>query len=166
MSVIVHGQPGSSLVTNESRFSPRDTRQGAYMERVVGGVLERALADMPGEFHLFNDLAGMNNISGAGLPAMSYGRGNLDHVILGGGGYVIVHTKGTGSGMLVVAGPPPRGLLVRPDGTEKPQPWLDARNAGTYLGLLYRVTGGLGGWNMWAIPDTTLLHPSLANANA
>ena len=126
-------------------------------------ALEDVLAAAPGGFHLFHDLGGFRNVAGHGYGPISPGI-NIDHLVLTGAGYAIVNAKGCGAGMLAVA-PGNIGILVKPDGAERRQPWLDSRVDYAAAGVVIRLTGLLG-IVAFVVPRETTIHPSIGNARA
>lgn len=164
MSVIVYGTPGGSLdASGAARYGQADARRGSWFERVTGGCLEGWLAETPGEYHLFHDLAGFDEVEGFGYGPMSLGGANIDHVILAGDGWLMVNAKGIGKGTLGLDDDG-RGVLLRPDGKWKRHTWLERDTAYVHAGILMRLTGAHGCW-AWVVPDyTDLTHPSLAAA--
>jgi hypothetical protein len=55
---------------------------------------------------------------------------------------------------------------ARPDGTERPLPWLDSRRDYAAMGILMRLTG-LPGATVWVVPKwTDVDHPSLRHLRA
>lgn len=160
MAVTVYGSPGQSI-RGAGRFRD-DARRGAFFEGITGRALERWLARRPGDFHLFHDLTGFQSVSGHGYGKMSLGAGNIDHVILGGAAWLMVDAKGTGAGTLTVDDQG-HGVLVRPDGSTKPQPWLDSLAFYSAMGVLVRLTG-LKGFPAWLVPDVTTLADELDDA--
>jgi hypothetical protein len=95
---------------------------------------------------------------------VSLGTANLDHVVLSGDQWLLVDAKGLGAGTLTTdaAG---RGVLIQPDGTERPQRWLDSAMERSVAGVLVRLTG-LRGWPVWVLPDATTLGPEMTKARA
>ena len=164
MSVIVHGVPGQSLQqVGAAQYGKAAARCGGFFERVTAAVLEDVLAAAPGAFHLFHDLGGFRKVEGHGYGPISPGI-NIDHLVLTGGGYAIVNAKGCGAGVLAVA-PGNIGILVKPDGTERRQPWLDSRADYAAAGVVIRLTGLLG-IVAFVAPRETTVHPSIVNARA
>ena len=156
--VHVHGQPGRRLAaTGEAAYGYSDTRRGEFFEGITGRALERWLASRPdaASFHLFHDLGDFNNVSGHGYGPMSLGTLNIDHLVLSGAGCLIIDAKGTGAGTLTV-NDQGRGVLRRPDGTERPEPWMDKVKTKAVIGAVFRVLG-FGGHPVWVLPDVTIL---------
>ena len=76
----------------------------------------------------------------------------------------MIDSKGTGAGTLTLDARG-RGVLVRPDGTTRPEPWLDSRKTYSAAGVMYRLTG-LPGCPVWVVPSATELDPEVAKAHA
>ncbi|GGT04484.1 hypothetical protein GCM10010156_72850 [Planobispora rosea] len=163
MSVTVHGSPGGSLSESGGAKYGADARRGAFHERRVAHALEQWLSTRADHFHLFHDLTGFHQVRGAGLEPRSLGSTNLDHVVLTGATWLIIDAKGCGAGTLMLD-PRGKGVLLKPDGTVAPQPWLDDRRAYSRAGIIYRLTGGLQGGTAWIVPDTTVLDLSIRHA--
>ncbi|WP_158303096.1 nuclease-related domain-containing protein [Prauserella endophytica] len=165
MGAVVHGRPGQSLrQSDEWRWSgTANARRGAFFEERVAQVLHLWLASRPDEVHVFHDLVGLNNITGAGLEPISLGGSNIDHLILTGGEWLMIDAKGCGAGSLrVEAG---KGVLVRSDGSRSPQPWMDDQHAYSHAGVPFRLTNGKGGAAIWVVPhETSYDHPSVPRA--
>src|SRR6266513_1343642 len=143
----VHGMPGSTLEANNS-YGERDIGRGAFFEQVTARVLAGWLASRPDRngIHVFHSLGGFGAVSGARLSAIDAGqKWDLDHLVLTGGKWIMLNSKGIGNGTLAVIGPPPKGVLVKNDGTTKPQPWMDTNTSYTMAGIIYRLTGGMKG---------------------
>ena len=159
MSVNVHGRYGGSLEETGAARYGRDALRGQFFEGVTGRALERWLAGRPdaGSFHLFHDLGNFNNVSGHGYGPMSLGRLNIDHLVLTGAACVMVDAKGTGAGVLAV-NDQGRGVLRLPDGTERPEPWMDKAKTKAVMGVLCRVVG-FAGHPVWVLPDWTVPDP-------
>ena len=160
MSVIVHGRPGGSLEAGGAdRYGRNDARRGQFFEGITGRALERWLAGRPdaGSFHLFHDLGDFNDVSGHGYGPMSLGTLNIDHLVLTGAGCLIVDAKGTGAGTLAVDDEG-HGVLRLPDGTERPEPWMDKVKTKAVIGAVFRVLG-FGGHPVWVLPDVTVPDP-------
>ena len=107
MALVVHGVPGRSL--RDTQVGDRDSaRRGAWFEEQTGKALGRWFDGRPETFHVFHDLCGLVNVSGAGLQPISLGGSNIDHLILTGNGWVMVDAKGFAAGALRVRdGPNP-----------------------------------------------------------
>ena len=143
-----------------------DSRRGEFFEGITGRALERWINQRPdaGSFHLFHDLGDFNNISGHGYGPMSLGMVNIDHLILTGAACVMVDAKGTGAGTLGVNAQG-LGVLRRPDGTERPEPWMEKVKTKAVLGALCRVVG-FAGHPVWVLPDATALAENVTEARA
>ncbi|PKQ26640.1 MAG: hypothetical protein CVT64_02735 [Actinobacteria bacterium HGW-Actinobacteria-4] len=162
MAVVVHGVPGASL-GESSHGSRDDARQGAFFERVVGGVLESWLKQRSGVTHLFHDVADLRDIPGiAGLGPISLGATNIDHVVLSGTKWLMVDAKNCAKGTLCVENK--KGIVRRASGEIVPQPWLDSTKAKSQYGALFRVTGGMDGTTVFVVPDTVALDETLRRA--
>jgi hypothetical protein len=154
MSVIVHGTAGGSIsASGPARYGGETARRASAFEVSAGAALERWLGDMPGEFHLFHDLTGIR-VATRG-HGRSLGGANIDHVVLSDTGLLVVNAKGCGAGALEVRDG--RGVLVRPDGTVRPERWLDLRRDYSLAAALVRDAelAGLRGRIAWVVPDTT-----------
>ena len=141
-------------------------RRGGFIEEATARALEHWLsrrADCAG-LHLFHDLGGFRDITGHGLPPVSLGTANIDHVILSGARWILVDAKGTGAGTLTTdsAG---KGVLIQQDGSSRPEPWLDNTKTRSAAGILVRLTG-LRGWPVWVVPDATGHDPGVLKARA
>ncbi|MGI5292916.1 nuclease-related domain-containing protein [Nonomuraea polychroma] len=163
MSVTVHGRPGWSLRSSGDGKYGSEARRGAFHEEQVARALERWLTKRPDHAHLFHDLLGFDKVTGAGLASLSLGTANIDHLVLTGARWLMIDAKGCGAGTLGLD-PHGKGVMVKPDGTCVPQPWLDERRSYSLGGIPYRLTDGITGLMAWITPDTTLLHPSLRTA--
>ncbi len=125
--VQVHGEPGQRLLEGGTRaYGAAGARRGSFIEQAVARALEHWLSrrrDRAG-LHLFHDLGGFRDVAGHGLPPVSLGTVNIDHVILGGARWLLVDAKGTAAGILTTdsAG---KGVLIQADGSRLPEPWLD-----------------------------------------
>jgi hypothetical protein len=163
----VHGIPGCSLAEHGARaYSTATARRGAFIEQAVGRALEHWLSGRPdrGGPHLFHDLGGFRGISGHGLGPLGLGTANIDHVVLSGGRWLLVNAKGTGAGTLTTesAG---KGMLIQPDGSPRPEPWLDNTKMRSAAGVLVQLTG-LRGWPVWVVPDATRHDQGVLKARA
>jgi hypothetical protein len=141
-------------------------RRGGFIEEATARALEHWLArrlDRAG-LHLFHDLGRFRDVAGCGLPPLSLGTANIDHVVLSGARWLLIDAKGTGAGTLTTdsAG---KGVLVRPDGSTRPEPWLDNGKTRSAAGVLVRLTG-LRGWPVWVVPDGTKNDPGLFKSRA
>ncbi|MEU0238410.1 nuclease-related domain-containing protein [Nocardiopsis sp. NPDC006198] len=163
MSVTVYGTPGWSLTRSGSERYGSSARRGAFHEKRVAQALELWLSERPGHFHLFHDLTGFDKETGVGPDPLDLGSTNIDHVVLSGNAWLIVDSKGCGSGTLGLD-QRGKGVLVKEDGTTVAQEWLDSRRSYASAGLLYRLTDGIKGQAVWIVPDTTLLHPTVQQA--
>ena len=165
-SLHVHGSPGRSLREDGARMYGAAARRGAFIEEATARALERWLSGRPdcAGLHLFHDLGGFRDVTGCGLPPLSLGTANIDHVILSGGRWLLVDAKGTAPGTLTTdsAG---RGVLIEPDGSRRPEPWLDNTKMRSAAGVLVRLTG-LRGWPVWVVPDATEHDPGVLKARA
>ena len=153
----VFGTPGRSLEADGKRKYGTDARRGQFIERAVARALETWLAGRQdaAAFALCHDLGGFNGVSGHGYGSMKAGDLNIDHLVITGDHFAIIDAKGTGPGVLTVDARG-RGILVRADGTVKPQPWLDKRRVYAAMGVVYRLTG-LQGLAVWAVPTATVV---------
>jgi hypothetical protein len=149
MTVTVHGVPGARTAEVAGKYG-RDARRGAFYEGVTGCALEKWLAGRRGACHLFHDLTGLEAVSGHGYGPMGLGAGNIDHVILDAEMAVTIDAKGIGGGKLTVDDQG-HGVLIRPDGSCVPQPWMDTRRNYSYVAVMYRLTG-LPGHLVWVVP--------------
>lgn len=165
MGVIIHGCAGRSVMEQSEGDAARRSaaRRGAFFEQRVAQMLHRWLADRTDEVHVFHDLVGLNNISGAGLKPVSLGGSNIDHLVLTGDGWLMIDAKGCGAGSLQVRHG--KGVLVREDGSCVSQPWMDERTAYSRAGVPFRLTGGKRGAGVWVVPEATIYdHPSVHQA--
>jgi nuclease-like protein len=165
MGAVVHGRPGRSILEHSGLTAAErsSARRGAFFEKQVARMLHRWLARRSDEVHVFHDLVGLNNVSGAGLKPLSLGGSNIDHLVLTGDGWLMIDAKGCGAGSLQVHDG--KGVLMRDDGTSTPQPWMDDRTAYSRAGVPYRLTEGKGGAAVWVLPRvTTYDHPSFQRA--
>jgi hypothetical protein len=130
---------------------------------VVARALHQWLAGRPDEVHVFHDLVGLNDVSGARLRPVSLGGTSIDHLVLAGSGWLMIDAKGCGAGSLQVrAG---KGVLVRGDSAQVPQPWMDDCSAYSRAGVPYRLTEGKAGIPVWVVPEATAYsHPSFRRA--
>jgi len=162
----VHGSPGRSLRGDGGRMYGADARRGAFIEEATARALEHWLSGRPdcAGLHLFHDLGGFRDITGCGLPPLSLGTANIDHVILSGARWLLVDAKGTAPGTLTTdsAG---RGVLIEADGSRRPEPWLDNTKMRSAAGVLVRLTG-LRGWPVWVVPTATEHDPGVLKARA
>jgi hypothetical protein len=141
-------------------------RRGAFIEEATARALEHWLSgrlDCAG-LHLFHDLGGFRDVTGCGLPPLSLGTANIDHVILSGGRWLVVDAKGTAPGTLTTDGAG-RGVLIEPDGSRRAEPWLDNTKMRSAAGVLVRLTG-LRGWPVWVVPTATKHDPEVLKARA
>lgn len=160
MAVVVHGVPGRSV--SDARVGDRDSaRRGAWFEKQVGAALERWLEARPETFHLFHDLCGFDRVVGAGLKPLSLGDSNIDHLVLTGNGWVMVDAKGCAAGVLRVSDG--HGQVLKDDGTEVPQLWLDDAKSYARAGVPYRLTDGKAGVNVFVVPDSVKWDPDLVD---
>ena len=166
-SVHVHGTPGQSLRGEGARgYSAAAAARGSFIEQAVARALEHWLSRRPdcAELYLFHDLGGFRDVSGHGLPPVSLGAVNIDHVVLSGARWLLIDAKGTGAGTLTIDARG-RGVLIQADGTERPEPWLDSTRTRAAAGVLVRLTG-LRGWPVWVVPDATRHDPEVLKARA
>ena len=113
---------------------------------------------------MFHDLGGFREVAGHGRGPISLGAANIDHVVLSGAHWLVIDAKGTGAGTLTTDARG-RGQLVRADGTERPEPWLDLAGMHSAAAVLSRLTG-LRGWPVWVTPDATSYDPEVLKARA
>lgn len=163
----VHGVPGQSLREHGARkYGAATASRGSFIEQATARALEHWLSRRPdcAGLHLFHDLGGFRDVAGHGLPPVSLGAVNIDHVVLSGARWLLVDAKGTGAGTLTIdsAG---KGVLIQADGTERPEPWLDSTRTRAPAGVLVRLTG-LRGWPVWVVPDATKHDPEVLKARA
>ena len=163
----VHGVPGQSLREHGARkYGAATASRGSFIEQATARALEHCLSRRPdcAGLHLFHDLGGFRDVAGHGLPPVSLGAVNIDHVVLSGARWLLVDAKGTGAGTLTIdsAG---KGVLIQADGTERPEPWLDCTRTRAPAGVLVRLTG-LRGWPVWVVPDATKHDPEVLKARA
>jgi hypothetical protein len=154
----IHGVPGGLLDAGGARkYGAAAASRGAFIEQAVARALESWLSGRPDRsgLHLFHDLSGFRDITGAGLGPVSLGTANMDHVILSGQRWILADAKGLGAGTLTTDARG-RGVLIQPDGTQLPQQWMDVRAGRSAAGVLVRLTG-LRGWPVWVLPDATTL---------
>jgi hypothetical protein len=141
-------------------------RRGGFIEEATARALEHWLSRRPDctGLHLFHDLSGFRNVTGHGLPPVSLGTANIDHVILSGARWLLVDAKGTAAGTLTTdsAG---KGVLIKPDGSTYPEPWLDNTRTRSAAGVLVRLTG-LRGRPVWVVPDATKHDREVLRARA
>jgi hypothetical protein len=166
-NVNVHGSPGQRLREDGGRkYGAADASRGAFFERVVARALEHWLSRRPdcAGLHLFHDLGGFDAVAGYGYGPVSLGTANIDHVVLSGAQWLLVNAKGIGGGILTTDSRN-RGVLIRADGTSKPQRWLDSQAGRPAAGVLVRLTG-LRGWPVWVLPDATTIGPGLGRTRA
>lgn len=106
MGAVVHGQAGKSLrEPDEWMWSGTSSaRRGAFFEQRVAQMLHVWLAGRPDTVHVFHDLVGLNNVTGAGLEPRSLGGSNIDHLVLTGSTWLMIDAKGCGAGSLQVHG--------------------------------------------------------------
>jgi hypothetical protein len=165
VGAVIHGCAGRSVMepSNWVGSGTPEARRGAFFERVVAGALHHWLAGRLDEVHVFHDLVGLNDISGARLGPVSLGGTNIDHLILTGRRWLMIDAKGCGAGSLRVhAG---KGVLVRGDGTHASQPWMDDRTAYSRAGIPFRLTEGKAGLAVWVVPQATAYSdPSVVQA--
>ena len=93
---MVHGRAGQSLQEpDEWAWSgTTNVRRGAFFEQRGAQVLHHWLAGRPDEVHVFHDLVGLNNITGARLKPISLGGSNIDHLVVTGGDWLMIDAKG------------------------------------------------------------------------
>jgi hypothetical protein len=166
-SVHVHGVPGQRLLEDGARaYGAADASRGSFIEQAVARALEHWLSRRPDRagLHLFHDLGGFRDVAGHGFGPVSLGTANIDHVVLSGAQWLLIDAKGTGAGTLTTDDRG-RGILIRPDGTVRPQRWLDSRRERSAAGVLVRLTG-LRGWPVWVLPDATIFGPGMTKARA
>ena len=141
-------------------------RRGGFIEEATARALEHWLSSRPdcAGLHLFHDLGGFRDVAGRGLPPVSLGTANIDHVILSGARWLLIDAKGTAAGTLTTdsAG---KGALIHSDGSSRPEPWLDNTKMRSAAGVLVRLTG-LRGWLVWVVPDATKNDPGVFKARA
>ncbi|WP_074352773.1 hypothetical protein [Mycobacteroides abscessus] len=113
--------------------------------------------------HVFHDLTRFEDVKGAGLPALSLGGSNIDHLLLTGCGWVMIDAKGCGAGTLGVD-EDGNGILTDAAGNVRPQPWMDDLHSYSRAGVPFRLTGGKGGVPVWVLPDETGYDASIAGA--
>lgn len=165
MGAVVHGRAGQSLQEPDGWewSGTTNARRGAFFEQRVAQVLHHWLAGRPDEVHVFHDLVGLNDVTGAGLKPRSLGGSNIDHLVVTGGDWLMIDAKGCGAGVLQVH--QGEGVLVREDGSRSPQPWMDDRKAYSRAGIPFRLTEGKGGVAVWVVPQATAYdHPSFLTA--
>ena len=56
-------------------------------------------------------------------------------------------------------------MLIQPDGSTRPEPWLDNGKTRSAAGGLVRLTG-LRGWPVWVVPDGTKNDPGVFKSRA
>lgn len=168
MGAVVHGRAGQSLQEpDEWAWSgTTNARRGAFFEQRVAQVLHQWLAGRRDEVHVFHDLVGLNNIVSVNprskLKPISLGGSNIDHLVLAEDDWLMIDAKGCGAGSLQVH--QGKGVLVREDGSRKPQPWMDDHNALSRAGVPARLTDK-GGIAVWVVPEATSYeHPSFRTA--
>lgn len=165
MGAVVHGRAGQSLQQPDdwAWSGTANARRGAFFEQRVAQVLHHWLGGRPDEVHLFHDLIGLNDVTGAGLAPRSLGGSNIDHLVLTGETWLMIDSKGCGvGGLRVEAG---KGVLVKPDGGRSAEPWMDDRHAYSRAGIPYRLTEGKGGTAIWVLPQATGYdHPTVTRA--
>ncbi|MCP3801995.1 NERD domain-containing protein [Allokutzneria sp. A3M-2-11 16] len=128
MGAVVHGRAGLSLQESAqwACSGTGNARRGAFFEQRVAQMLHFWLAGRPDEVHVFHDLIGLNNISGAGVEPISLGGSNIDHIVLTGSEWLMIDAKGCGAGSLQVH--QGRGVLVRTTGAAaRSRGWTTAR---------------------------------------
>lgn len=166
MGAVVHGRAGHSVQQLDDDWqwaATPNARRGAFFEQRVAQVLHHWLTGRPDEIHVFHDLVGLTDVVGAGLDPASLGGSNIDHLVLTGSEWLMIDAKGCGAGSLRVESG--KGMLVRPDGSCVPRPWMDNRRAYARAGVPYRLTEGKGGVAVWVLPQATAYdHPSVARA--
>ncbi|GGJ89682.1 hypothetical protein GCM10010123_19330 [Pilimelia anulata] len=154
MSFIEHGEPGGSIAAGGGKYSRDAARRGGYFERTVAGALRTWLGRRADTLHLMHDLGNFNQIGGAGLPPLSLGAANVDHLVVGGERWLLFDAKGCGAGTLQLDDRG-RGVLVKDDGGVVAQPWLNSQKTYSLMGAVYRLTEGVGGQVAWVLPDHT-----------
>lgn len=144
MSAVVHGRAGQSLQEpDEWTWSGTSSaRRGAFFEQRVAQMLHVWLAGRPAEVHVFHDLVGLNNVTGAGCEPISLGGSNIDHLVLTGSTWLMIDAKGCGAGSLQVR--QGKGVLVREDGSSTPTA-MDGRPQGV-LTRWSAVSPDMQGW--------------------
>ena len=153
MSTNVHGTAGWSLREDGARmYGAAAARRGGFIEEATARALEHWLSRRPDSagLHLFHDLGGFRDVAGHGLPPVSLGTANIDHVILSGARWLLVDAKGTAAGTLTTDSVG-KGVLIQADGSKRPEPWLDNTRTRSAAGVLVRLTG-LRGWPVWVVP--------------
>jgi hypothetical protein len=147
-------------------YGAATARRGAFTEEAAARALEHWLSRRPDRagLHLFHDLGGFRDVTGCGLPPLSLGTANIDHVILSGARWLLIDAKGTAAGTLTTDSGG-KGVLIHPDGSARPEPWLDNGKMRSAAGVLVRLTG-LRGWPVWVVPDGTTNDPGMFKARA
>lgn len=141
-------------------------RRGGFIEEATARALAYWLSRRPdcAGLHLFHDLGGFRDVAGHGLPPVSLGTANIDHVVLSGARWLLVDAKGTAAGTLTTDSTG-KGVLIQADGSRRPEPWLDNTKMRSATGVLVRLTG-LRGWPVWVVPDATKHDPEVLKARA
>jgi Nuclease-related domain len=166
VGAVVHGRAGQSVQQLDDDWQWAgwpNARRGAFFEQRVAQVLHHWLTGRPDEVHVFHDLVGLTDVTGAGLDPSNLGGSNIDHLVLAGREWLMIDAKGCGAGSLRVESG--KGVLVGPDGNRAPQPWMDNRRAYSRAGVPYRLTDGKGGVAIWVLPQATAYDdPSVLRA--
>ena len=163
MAAITYGQPGNSLERSPIAGDASSSRRGAYFERRVAAAIGCWLSRRRDTVHVFHDLTGFNNVTGANLGSMDLGRSNIDHLLLTGRGWVMIDAKGCGAGRLTIDRHG-KGILIDTAGTARPQPWMDDLHSYSRAGIVYRLTSGKAGEAVWVLPDETQYDDTIAEA--
>ena len=161
----VHGTPARSLREGGPRkYGAATARRGGFIEEATARALEHWLAGRPdcAGLHLFHDLGGFRDVAGCGLPPLSLGTANIDHVILSGARWVLVDAKGTAAGTHRQCR---QGRAYPAGRLHAPEPWLDNGKTRSAAGGLVRLTG-LRGWPVWVVPDGTKNDPGVFKSRA
>ena len=147
-------------------YGPAVVRRAAFIEEAAARALEHWLSHRPdcAGLHLFHDLGGFQDVTGHRLGPVSLGTANIDHVILSGGRWLLIDAKGTAAGIPTTdsAG---KGVLIQPDGSRRPEPWLDNTKTRSAAGILVRLTG-MRGWPVYVVPDATKHDQGVLKARA
>ncbi len=112
-------------------------------------------------YHLFHDLVHLDRLTGAGLPPLSLGSTNIDHLVLTGAGWLLIDAKGCGAGVLGTDDEG-RGQLIAPNGERVAQPWMDTSRSYSQAGAAYRLTDGRKGQLVWVVPAETVIDETSA----
>jgi hypothetical protein len=138
MGVTVHGVPG--------------LHSAKPFEAEVGRALEEWLRQRPGDAHLFHDLTNLNGTDGGTIPPMGPLPGNIDHLVLWEGGFLLVAAKACPVGRIEIR---KHGAVhFFDDGSFRRVEWLNSLSWFRYFGYVARLCDcRIVGLPMWVIPN-------------